>query len=236
MCRGLIETASALVPKTRANPAAKTAIRSFVCIALALPLVACPALFGDPAAKSDDSPPRDESVERTLEVISAVSVQQLQADPATSRVRFAVTKATGGHMAHFERFAAFAKVKGDQVSLVRVEIEVPSLVADVPDFAEHVLTNDFLDAEKYPKSAFVTTSITEKADGAHTHRFEGTFVLRGVTQKLGFPATVRFAPDRVVADATVPVSLRALGIENSIILNEMVDDAVELDIHLEMPR
>ena len=72
-------------------------------------------------------------------------------------------------------------------SKISFEIKVKSVDTDNGKRDKHLLSDDFLDASKYPLMTFTSTSIT-KAEG-DTYNVDGTLTIKGVSSDLRLPLT-----------------------------------------------
>jgi polyisoprenoid-binding protein YceI len=111
-------------------------------------------------------------------------------DPAHSSIKFTVP-----HMSISEvegRFGAFtgtlvapgADFNNAQVSF---SVDVASVNTDNDMRDKHLKSDDFFNAEKYPKMTFVSTSF-KKIKG-NTYTLEGNLTIRDVTKKVKFAVT-----------------------------------------------
>lgn len=72
-------------------------------------------------------------------------------------------------------------------SKISFEIKVKSVDTGIGKRDKHLLSDDFLDASKYPLMTFTSTSIT-KAEG-DTYNVNGTLTIKGVSSDLVLPLT-----------------------------------------------
>jgi len=72
----------------------------------------------------------------------------------------------------------------------------------------HLKSPDFFDAEKYPTSKFVITSITpvtnSKTEGA-THNVKGNLTIKDKTNPISFDAAVNIASDKITCNGSVEI-------------------------------
>jgi polyisoprenoid-binding protein YceI len=157
-------------------------------------------------------------------------VYEGEAQLENSQVAFVLTKATGQHTGHFDAFTAKVRYTKDALEELSIEIDVASLEADEPVFAEHVKSAAFLNVEKFPKATFKTEEVTGGGK-----QIKGKLTLRGVERPVSFEARLSQKDGVRIAEADLALSLREYGITNPLIEAEMVDDEVHLDVHLEFP-
>ena len=71
-------------------------------------------------------------------------------------------------------------------SSVRAEINVGSIDSNHAERAMHLRGTDFLDTDKFPKAAFVSTNV--KKTGQNTADVTGNFTLKGITKPITLKA------------------------------------------------
>lgn len=107
-------------------------------------------------------------------------------DPVHSAVSFSVRHLNlaalrGG----FGEFSGEITVGEDPLaSTVRAEISIASINTLNGARDGHLLTGDFFDSEKFPTATFVSTGVTEVAEGKFT--LKGELTLKGVTKQIDF--------------------------------------------------
>jgi polyisoprenoid-binding protein YceI len=82
-------------------------------------------------------------------------------------------------------------------SKISFEIKVKSIDTGIGKRDKHLLSDDFLDASKYPLITFASTSIT-KAEGS-TYNVKGTLTIKGVPYELILPLTYGGKKDNPMA-------------------------------------
>ncbi|HEV7206867.1 MAG TPA: YceI family protein [Jatrophihabitans sp.] len=134
-------------------------------------------------------------------------------DPSHSRVGFVarhamVTKVRGS----FNEFDGTATIDGANPSnsAVQVTIQVASIDTRNQQRDDHLRTNDFLDAEKYPTITFASTSISH--DGGNDFEVTGDLTIRGVTKSVTLPLEFQ-------GSATDPFGNARVGFEGSLVIN-----------------
>lgn len=163
--------------------------------------------------------------------------QRLTADPAQSKVGFAVAKATVGHVGHFEKFSATLELVDGQPRALEIVVKTGSVVTDARGLTSHLESADFFAVDQFPSATFSTESITAVAgDDPHGYVISGMMYLHGVSKRLEFPATIEIEPARVLGRATLEISAKAFGIDYEGMEAELAEDAVELEIVLSFPR
>ncbi len=168
-------------------------------------------------------------------------------DREQSKVGFAVSRATIGHIGHFERFSATLVLTDGQPTGLEISVRTGSVVADQHGLTSHLKSTDFFDVDKFPTATFTAESIepieaagasarTSAKSGDATHRIHGTMRLHGVERKLEFPATLDIGPEAVVGRATLDISAKAFAIDYQGMEEELAEDQVQLEIELMFPR
>jgi polyisoprenoid-binding protein YceI len=134
-------------------------------------------------------------------------------DVAHSRLGFVarhamVTKVRGA----FNEFEGTAHLDGDDPakSSATLSIDVVSVDTRQPQRDDHLRTNDFFDAAKYPKITFVSTAV-EKLD-EETFRMTGDLTIKDVTK----PVSIDFAYN---GSATDPYGNQRVGFDGSTVIN-----------------
>jgi len=104
-------------------------------------------------------------------------------DPIHSEIQFKVkhlviSTVTG----EFTRFDATAEADGDDFegSDVTFEADVTSVTTRNEQRDQHLLSDDFFNAEKYPKIVFKSTSLTKK--GEDSYKLVGDLTIRDITK------------------------------------------------------
>ena len=106
-------------------------------------------------------------------------------DPAHSQVKFNVThmiisKVTG----NFKKFEGLVKTKGDDFGNAEIEftIETKSINTDNERRDNHLRSDDFFNAEKYPEIKFKSKSI--KKIGDNKYKMIGDLTIRDITKEV----------------------------------------------------
>ena len=104
-------------------------------------------------------------------------------DPTHSEVQFKVkhlviSTVTGS----FKTFEGTLETEGDDITNGKVEFsaDVNSVDTNQGQRDGHLKSEDFFDAEKYPKLTFKSTSFTKKGDGEYT--LDGDLTIKDVTK------------------------------------------------------
>jgi polyisoprenoid-binding protein YceI len=160
-----------------------------------------------------------------------------EADVASSKIGFAVSRATVGHVGEFEDFESTLQLVGGRPVGLEIAVKTGSVEADRSGLTSHLKSDDFFDVDKFPTATFTASEFTPDPENAPDgYIVAGTMHLHGVERKLEFPATLEIGSDRVVGRATLDISAKAFGIDYEGMEAELAEDAVQLEIELVFPR
>jgi len=167
-------------------------------------------------------------------------------DPAHSIAEFAVK-----HMMISTVKGRFATLEGaaeiDEgnpvLSSVRASLDVASITTNEPQRDTHLRSDDFFNAEKFPKITFISKRV-ERVD-AENYRVGGDLTIRDVTKEVvldtEFEGQVRdpYGNDRAGFTATVQISRGEFGVNFNGLLEAggvIVSDKVKITLHIEAIR
>lgn len=152
-----------------------------------------------------------------------------------SEVNFVGAKVTGKHQGSFKTFSGSIHTPVDDPTKgkVKVEIDVASLEADEPKLTTHLKSPDLLDAAKFPKATFESTSIKAAEGGEATHEVTGNFTLHGETKGITFPATIKAADGAVEAVASFAIDRKQFGITYPGMPDDLIKDEVLIDLKVQ---
>jgi polyisoprenoid-binding protein YceI len=147
-------------------------------------------------------------------------------DTAHTRLGFVarhamVTKVRGA----FNEFAGTAVIDGDapERSSVQLAIEVGSIDTRNAQRDEHLRTNDFLDAAKFPQITFASTAIAQT--GENEFEVTGDLTIKGVTKSVTIPL-------EYTGTAVDPFGNTRVGLEGGLVINR-TDYGVNFNAALE---
>ena len=207
---------------------------------LALSLAACSK--DPPKAVVEEAKPiptaEAKSEAKAEEAKKEVALETLTFSNETSKIDWVGAKVTLKHDGGFKTFTgklelADGKLEGGKVS---VEIDMKSVWSDAEKLTGHLLSPDFFDVEKFPKSEFVSTEI--KAGGAEgaTHTVTGNLTLRGVTKSVSFPAKVEISDSEVKATAEFSINRKDFDIVYPGKPDDLIHDNVTIKLDIKAPR
>jgi polyisoprenoid-binding protein YceI len=159
-----------------------------------------------------------------------------RADPARTRVRFAVRKlGTGTVHGRFADADGRLVVEGDDAS-ASGSVRVASIASGSDERDDHLRAAGFFDAGTYPEIAFASTSIVA-GDGG-TWRIRGELTIRDRTCEVEFIAQVSGTPGEPVIRARATIDRRDFGLvwNAAVEATRIVSTSVRIDLHVQLTR
>jgi polyisoprenoid-binding protein YceI len=202
-----------------------------LCLLLALVAAACT----DPAANKPKASVGNAAPESSAPKTGG---ETLTIAPENSKVDFVAAKVTRTHNGSFKQFGGTIEFINGSVeqSVVSVNIETASIMADDDQLTGHLKTPDFFDVAKYPKATFVSTKIEPASAGGATHTITGNFDLHGVKKSISFPATIQVAADNVSVNAEFSINRKDFGLNYPGKADDLIRDGVVIKLTLKVPR
>jgi polyisoprenoid-binding protein YceI len=111
-------------------------------------------------------------------------------DPTHSNVKFTVTHLVVSEMdGHFKNFEGTLTSAKPDFSDAQIEftVDVASVNTENADRDAHLKSDEFFNADKYPKMTFKSTSV--KKTGENKYDLEGDLTIRDVTKRVKFEVT-----------------------------------------------
>jgi polyisoprenoid-binding protein YceI len=126
-------------------------------------------------------------------------------DPQKSKVTWVGKKVTGQHNGTVNLSEGTFTTKGKKITGGSFAIDMTSLKdADASERLEkHLKSDDFFSSEKHPKSTFVITNLESK--GSDQFAVKGNLTIKGITNEVEFPATIKAANDQINATAKIVI-------------------------------
>lgn len=151
-----------------------------------------------------------------------------------STVNFVGSKVTGSHSGGFKTVTGHFTLKDGALAGNdhKVVIDINSIWSDSDQLTGHLKSADFFDAEKFPESTFVATSIEKKSDTAY--EVSGNFTLHGVTKNITFPATVTESGDSVKIESKFDINRQDFGIVYPGKAEDLIRNEVVIELKLEV--
>lgn len=159
--------------------------------------------------------------------------------PVNSKIEFTGSKVTGKHDGGFKDFRGVVDLVNNKAedSKVSVEIVMDSLFTDTEDLTKHLKTGDFFEAEKYPKSTFVSTKIVaDAAKGANNYTVTGDLEMHGTKKAVTFPATITVNDSAVEVKSEFSINRKDFQILYAGKADDLIRDDVVLRLDLKAPR
>ncbi len=120
-------------------------------------------------------------------------------DTEKSTIDWTAKKVGGGHAGTIKITSGTLVSNGKALTKGTFLINMSSITSDNARVTTHLKSDDFFAAEKNPNSKFEITKVT--AAGADRVNIAGNLTIKGITQPISFPATVRQQKDIIVAVA-----------------------------------
>lgn len=121
-------------------------------------------------------------------------------DTERSTIDWSAKKVGGGHTGTIKITSGNLVSNGKSIVKGSFLINMASITSDNARVTTHLKADDFFAAEKNPNSKFEITKVT--AAGKDRVNIAGNLTIKGITQPLTFPATVKQQKDLIVAVAT----------------------------------
>ena len=146
-------------------------------------------------------------------VLAALSIGTMgaaQAAPDTYNIdgSHTIPRFSYNHLGMSTQVSRFNKTTGTVVldkaaktGSVDVVIDITSVDTGFAPFNGHIQGEDFLDAAKFPTATFKSTKVIFEGDKPSA--VEGNLTIKGITQKVSFPAKVSVAGKKVTATGQI---------------------------------
>lgn len=172
---------------------------------------------------------------------SKAADKTLAVDTKSSTVVWGAKKVTGTHAGTVPLTSGSLIVDNDKLKGGNFVIDVKSLVVtDLTDkemngkLTGHLKSDDFFSVEKHPQAKLVISSVTPK--GGNAYDVTGKLTIKGITQDVKFPATVKADSKKVTANAKVTVDRTKYDIKfrSANFFENLGDKAIENDFTLDV--
>lgn len=143
-------------------------------------------------------------------------------------------KKVGQHSGSFILFDGFGKMPGTNIEQASIELNIETESVETDDM---ILTgvmkkSDFFHCEKFPNSTFKSVSIV-KAGSPGNYTVTGDLMLRDITKRIQFPATITVEGDTVKLDADFKVNRRWWNIIWQAVGDSFLEDDVRIELKAE---
>lgn len=142
--------------------------------------------------------------------LSKAADKTLKVDAQNSKVLWEAKKVTGAHAGVVPISSGSLVLDGDKLKGGSFVLDVKNLtVTDVKDadmngkLTSHLKNDDFFSVEAHPQAKFVITSVTPKTAGSYD--VTGKLTIKGITNDITFPATIKSDAGKVTADAKIVI-------------------------------
>lgn len=184
----------------------------------------------DPAAKTPDAQV-SESTTPAEKLAMVADGTPYTFTPAT-KIEFEGSKVTGSHKGGFTSFTGSVTVPGEDLTkaTIAATIDMKSTFTDNDGLTKHLLSADFFEADKYPESKFLSTSIDQDGD---KYKVTGDLTLHGVTKSITFPAMLSLADGKVMAHAEFDINRLDFGVKYPGKAEDLIRENVVIRLHIE---
>ena len=165
----------------------------------------------------------------------------LAVDTKSSTITWGAKKVTGTHAGNVPVESGSLIVDGNKLKGGTFVADVKSLVVtDVTDkemngkLTGHLKSDDFFSVEKHPQAKLVISSVTPK--GGDAYDVTGKLTIKGITQDVKFPATLKSDAKKVTATAKVTVDRTKYDIKfrSANFFENLGDKAIDNDFTLDV--
>ncbi len=191
-----------------------------------IPLIACSSSRSGVLEDLDVDPTE---IDGDVTEGSVVYELDTSADP---ELVFAAVGATGPQHGTWSEYNVQVVQATDSLEDLEITfvVQVDSVVTNYTALDNHLRSDDFFDVENHPTATFVSTSVTDIGEGNYT--ISGDMTLRGTTNELSFPSTIKSDGDGIVASAVIEFSRWEYGLIRASATgpgDDGVEDLVVLD-------
>jgi len=162
-------------------------------------------------------------------------------DAAKSTVKWTGKKVTGEHTGNIKISSGTLTVEKNTIKSGSFDIDLTTITnTDITDAGTnakligHLKADDFFSVAKYPKATFIITSVTPKSADLYT--ISGNLTIKGITNPLTFPATIKTDASKVTANATILVDRTKYDIKfrSASFFSDLGDKAIDNDFALDI--
>lgn len=170
-----------------------------------------------------------------------VADKTLAVDTKSSKVTWGAKKVTGTHAGEVPLTSGSIIVDGDKLKGGTFVFDLKNLtVTDVKDaemngkLTGHLKSPDFFSVEAHPQAKFVITSVTPKSAGVYD--VTGKLTIKGITNDVTFPTTVKSDGKKMIADAKINVDRTKYDIKfrSTNFFENLGDKAIDNDFTLDV--
>ncbi len=166
---------------------------------------------------------------------------KFKVDEKASTIGWIGKKVTGQHTGNVQ--IASGELSADKKSIKEGSFEIDMTTMTVTDVTDpngnsrllgHLKSDDFFGVEKFPKAKFVITSVTPKTGDEYT--VKGNLTIKGITQSIEFPATIKNDGKKLTAVAKIVVDRTKYDIKyrSTNFFENLGDKAISNDFELDV--
>lgn len=162
-----------------------------------------------------------------------VKTETFKVNTELSSIDWIGRKVTGQHTGKIKIASGEVKMSGKAVKGGSFTMDMTSITSDSERLTGHLKTDDFFSVEKNPVSTFVITKVVSA--GAERINITGNLTIKGITNEVTFPATVKKQGNSLVAVAKNVMVNRAkfdIRYGSKSFFNDIGNKAIEDDFEL----
>jgi len=162
-----------------------------------------------------------------------VKTETYKVDTELSSIDWIGRKVTGSHNGKIKIASGELLVAGNSVKGGKFIMDMNSITSDSERLTGHLKTDDFFSVEKNPTSKFAITKVT--AAGKDRINVTGDLTIKGITESITFPASVKKENGALVAVAKNVLVNRAkfdIRYGSKSFFNDIGNKAIEDDFEL----
>ena len=162
-------------------------------------------------------------------------------DSAKSTLKWTGKKVTGEHTGTIKISTGTLTVDKNVITAGSFDIDLTTITStDITDpstnakLIGHLKADDFFSVAKFPKATFVITSV--KSKGKDLYDVTGNLTIKGITNPVAFPATIKAEAGKVTATATILVDRTKYDIKfrSASFFSDLGDKAIDNDFALDL--
>ncbi|CAN5373116.1 YceI family protein [soil metagenome] len=178
---------------------------------------------------------------------SPINDQSLKIDTSYSKLIWTATKVAGSHTGGIQISNGTINFDGKAVKGGTLDIDMTSITCtDLTDpgynskLIGHLKSDDFFNVEKFKTSKFVIVSL--KSLGGERFDITGNLTIKGITNSITFPATVKVTDNSIVTIGTAKIDRTKFDIKyhsGSFFENlgdKAIKDVFDLELNVIVPR
>lgn len=163
--------------------------------------------------------------------------------PEKSELKWTAKKVTGSHFGFVKIKDGQLQADGTTIKGGKFEIDLTTIkVEDLKDpeyngkLLGHLKSDDFFSVDKFPSSTLEISSA--KSKGGDQYELSGNLIIKGISNPISFPATIKVSDKGVIAVAQITVDRIKYGIKYGSasfiegIGDKAIDDTFTLDVKL----